>query len=236
MNMKPIVIFGGFLTFSAVYHDMRQGLIDHTGQPVWIVHTRVSDWLLSVRQRGWAVLLDKLDRTVRGAQGGDSDQKITLVGHSAGGVLARLYLSPTPFLGRAYNGLERVERLITLGSPHHSLGGLRRGGNLARWMDAHYPGATFSPPVEYITVAGKWLRGSQFGTRLSRWLYREYREIGGDGAAWGDGVTPVDSALLEGAQQVILEQVSHYALLDEKWYGSREVIPQWWPANTPDTG
>jgi hypothetical protein len=35
---------------------------------------------------------------------------------------------------------------------------------------------------------------------------------------------------------VILEQVSHYTILDEQWYGSREVIPQWWPANNLASG
>jgi alpha-beta hydrolase superfamily lysophospholipase len=70
----------------------------------------------------WARLLAGLDRAVQQAARSEPDVKITLVGCSAGGALARLYLYPDPFLGRAYQGLKRVNHLITLGSPHHSQG------------------------------------------------------------------------------------------------------------------
>jgi hypothetical protein len=39
---------------------------------------------------------------------------------------------------------------------------------------------------------------------------------------------PVPSALLDGAQQVILDDVSHFSVFGEPWYGSPETIPLWW--------
>jgi pimeloyl-ACP methyl ester carboxylesterase len=189
---QPIVIFGGFLSFEMIYRDMRDALIAVTGQPVSIVRTLGLDWLPSVSRLGWMHLLRILDRTVRRAAQRSSTGKVTLIGHSAGGVLARLYLSPRPFLGHAYGGLDRVDQLITLGSPHHNRGGLTHGGRMSRWIDQHYPGAAFAPQVKYTSVAGQWLRGNRAGTSRERLAFEVYRDVGGDGNAWGDGLIPIE--------------------------------------------
>jgi pimeloyl-ACP methyl ester carboxylesterase len=207
---------------------MRRELHALTGQPVSIVPTRSLEWVASVSFSGVARLLDKLHRTVRHAVAGSPTGKITLVGHSAGGVFSRLYLSPEPFAGRSYAGLQHVDRLITLGSPHHSQGGTTRGGRISRYADQHLPGAYFAGQVAYTTVAGKWLRGSLLTTRQARRAYSVYEQIGGRGDVWGDGLIPVPSALLDGAQQVILDDVSHFSVFGEPWYGSPETIPLWW--------
>ncbi len=231
---QPIVILGGFLSPGTVYAGMRQALAAHSGQPVSVVDTQVYDWLPSVSLAGWALLLMKLDRTVRRAAQDSATGKVTLVGHSAGGVLARIFLSPEPFLGRRYAGLERVVHLITLGSPHHNQGGLRRGGRMSRWADRHYPGAAFSPPVTYTSVAGKLSRGDPNGLPRAQWAGRVYREICGDGEAWGDGLVPVPSALLSGSGQIVLDGVSHYSIFGARWYGSPEVLPLWWDSAAGD--
>jgi pimeloyl-ACP methyl ester carboxylesterase len=226
--LKPIVIFGGFLSFPMVYREMREALAAYTGQPTWVVDTFSHDWLLSVNMAGWKRLLDKLDRMVRQAAKDSSSGKVTLVGHSAGGVLARLYLSPKPFLDRAYHGSEIVDQLITLGSPHLNLGGLNRGGRMSRWVERACPGATFTPRVQYTSVAGQYVCGARSGSVRERWLYNAYRDLCGEGTTCGDGLVPVKSALLAGAEPVILDGVSHFTGFGAAWYGNAEVIPLWW--------
>ena len=121
---QPIVIFGGFLSADRIYFALRETLAALTRQHVSVVQTRSLDWLPSVSQVGWAVLLRKLDRAVRAAAQISPTGQVTLIGHSAGGVLARLYLSPRSFYGESFRGFQRVSHLITLGSPHHNRGGL----------------------------------------------------------------------------------------------------------------
>lgn len=226
--VQPIVIFGGFMSFSMLYWEMRDALASIARQPVWIVQTVGHDWLPSVTSLGWAFLLRKLDQTVRQALGDSETGKVTLIGHSAGGVLARLYLNPKPFWGHVYRGRDTVDHLITLGSPHYNRGGLTFGGPMSRWVEHRCPDACHAPQVRYTSVAGKLIRGDANGSLHARWVYHNYDKIGGDGKAWGDGLIPVDSALLRGSNQVVLDGVSHFSGFGGPWYASPEIIPLWW--------
>ena len=225
---RPIVLMGGFASYDALYAGLRDTLVEITGQPVWVVKMQSLDWLPAVVPAGWLYLLDKLAHTVRRAAQGSETGKVTLVGHSAGGVLARLYLSPRPFLGRTYNGLEVVDRLITLGSPHDNRHPVH-GGWMSRWIERRYPGAYFAGQVHYVSVAGRLIRGKRDGSLRERNAYRMYRGIAGQGDIWGDGLIPVRSALLEGSQQIVLDGVSHFTGFGGPWYGAEDVVPRWWP-------
>jgi len=230
MATQPVVLFGGFLSFATLYWGMRDVLVRISEQPVSIVETWGHDWLPSITPLGWLHLLRKLDYTVRQAVSDSATGKVTLIAHSAGGVLARLYLSPNPFLGRTFRGLDYISHLITLGSPHHNQGGLMRGGQMSRWIEKRYPGTCFAPQVKYISVAGKLVRGSRSGSLQERWAFNVYKEIGGDGYAWGDGLIPVQAALLRGSHQITLDGVGHFSGFGGPWYGSQEIISLWWPA------
>ncbi len=225
---QPIIILGGFLSFPLLYCEMQDALTQLTGASVSVVEIQSVDWVLASFAPGWIRLLRKLDRAVREAAGRSVTGKITLIGHSAGGVLGRLYLSPRPFLGRTYPGWDRVDHLITLGSPHYSRPRWTHGGAMSRWIEKRYPGAFFAPQVRYTSVAGKLIRGNRQGSLRERHVYAFYEDIGGEGAAWGDGLIPVASALLGGAQQIALEGVSHFTGFGGPWYGAAEVIPRWW--------
>ncbi len=223
-EQQPVVILGGFLSVPGAYGSMRDQLAHMTGQPVRIVGAWIHDWLWSATPAGWANLLRKLDRAVRLSVLESSTGKVTLVGHSSGGVIGRLYLGDRPFLGHAYNGSKCVDRLITLGSPHHNL----RVGGMRRWVDEQYPGAYFAPLVQYTCVGGKRVCGSPDGTMAQRFAYASYRRLSGTGDAWGDGLVPISSTQLHGARHIILEGVSHFALSRTLWYGSPQVVPRWW--------
>jgi len=220
---KPIVILGGFLSTPMLYERMRQCLASLTGQPVYVAAARTPDWFCAVSRTGWAHLLQKLDRAVRDAAQRSPAGKVTLVGHSSGGVIGRLYLASEPFEGRVYNGLERVDLLVSLGSPHHN----RHVGRIRQWVDQHYPGSYYVPAVRYVSVAGKSVRGDRHGSLAQRWAHHAYARLCGEGRVWGDGLVPVQSALLAGSQQITLEGVTHFG---QEWYGSERAVARWWQA------
>ena len=224
--VQPIVFIGGFLSFPAIYEEMRQTLEVSAGQPVRIVDACIHDWLLATTPAGWKRLLDKLRHTVRQALRDSSTGKVTIVGHSAGGVVARLYLSPDPFLGVAYSGLDHVACLITLGSPHYS----ERGTRMRQWVEKMYPGAYFAPRIGYVSVAGEAVEGQRDGSLRERCAYLLYQRLAGDGNAWGDGLVPVRSALLRGSLLIVLDGVSHFSGFGGPWYGEQEIVPLWWNA------
>jgi hypothetical protein len=225
---QPIVILGGFLSFPGTYQRMQETMAELADQPVWVAQAFLHDWVLAVTPVGWKRLLDKLQHTVQQAIGSSSTGKISLIGHSAGGVVSRLYLSPEPFLGIAYCGLEHVDHLVTLGSPHHS----RRGTRMRQWVDEEYPGAYYAPQVAYTSVAGRAVQGRRHGSLRERCAYRFYSRLSEGGNTWGDGLVPTESALLRGSRQIALEGVSHYTGFGGPWYGDDEIIPLWWNADS----
>ena len=228
----PVVICGGFLSFAMLYTELRETLQTLTHRPAAIADIGSGDWLFSVAPPGWIPLLDQLGVAVQTLMHQAGGQKVTLIGHSAGGVLARLYLSPRPFYGRTYRGLDRVAHLITLGSPHYNQQQKLFGSWMARWVEKRYPGAAFAPDVRYTAVAGKLIYGRSEGSLRERHAHEFYEDIGGEGETWGDGLIPVASALLEGAQQIILDDVGHFAGFGGPWYGEADVVQRWWSAAT----
>jgi hypothetical protein len=98
---------------------------------------------------------------------------------------------------------------------------------LACYANEHAPGAYAATEIAYTSVAGCSLRGKPGGTFRERHAYDFYRRLGGDGESCGDGLVPVWSALLEGANQVTLDGVGHYKGYGSLWYGSPDVVPGW---------
>ncbi len=223
-DCPPVVILGGFLATRRHYWEMQPALEKIVRQKVYVVPTTRLDWLLAYRPFGWGRILKKLDRTVRKVLARTGAEKVVLVGHSLGGVMARIYLSPEPFRGRAYGGKELVRALITLGSPHRN----GRGDTMRHWVEQTYPGAFFEPAVRYVSVAGKARRGDLNGKSLDREAYRSYEYLCGRGAVWGDGRVPVDSALLEGSVPVVLDGVFHSPKRGSPWYGNTWIVRAWW--------
>jgi pimeloyl-ACP methyl ester carboxylesterase len=227
MPPDPVVIIPGFLLTPARFVEMRAALTSLGGPDVRVVPLTLVDWAASVLPAGWTRILDKIDGTVDRALEVSVAEKVVLVGHSTGGVMGRLFLAPEPFRGRVYDGRRRVRGLITLGSPHQAL----RASPMRRRVQKLYPGAFFAPGVAYLSVAGKAVRGDPRGGPRERSAFRGYRTICGDGAAWGDGIVPVGSALLDGSRHLVLDDVHHYARREgRRWYGSADAVSGWWRA------
>jgi hypothetical protein len=202
-----------------------QGFLQEiSGQKVWIVPINMYAWFGSITLSGWVRLLNKIEDTVLKVVQESKTGKVTLVGHSSGGILGRLFLSPEPLKGHAYNGLNFVDTLITLGSPHYN----HKGAALRKWVEEKYPGAYFEANVRYISVVGKAIQGKKLGSFKERLTYWSYKTLCGRGDVWGDGFVPLPSALLKGSQKVIVDGIRHYSRSKHLWYGSEEAVLSWW--------
>lgn len=229
---QPIVILGGFLITQEAYQPMRQTLAERSHQPperVELVPVGKLEWLLTVFPFAWARILDRVAEAVARQAAESPTGRVTLVGHSSGGIMARLFLDDRPFEGRRWNGRALVDTLVMLGSPHTALKATPLRQKVAREL----PGCAFAPAVRYVSVAGSVdldpARGEASDT-ARRLAPSAYRNSSGDANDKGDGLVPVCSALLEGSEAVVLEGVAHGGAFGPRWYGTPEVVARWWSA------
>lgn len=227
----PTVILPGYFASALEYKNLEQSL-QASGFPTVTVPLIQRDWFPTLGGRSMVPILRKIDQTVKQQLEQHNTSKINLIGHSAGGWIARLYLGEIPYnihndvsneagLWHAY---PYVATLVTLGTPHVSQ---------ERWtkrnldfVKINYPGA-FYPEVRYVCVAGKAIYGER---KLGQWLaYSSYQQTCGIGNCWGDGITPIEAAHLEGAINLTLEGVLHSPRRRGMWYGSPAAMQAWMP-------
>jgi pimeloyl-ACP methyl ester carboxylesterase len=223
VSAQPVVVLGGFLIGAEAYAPMCRWVEQQQQQPVALVPASRVDWLCTSWRFGWRRLLDRVAQHVEQLAECSPTGKVTLIGHSSGGVMLRLFLAEAPFAGRCYNGKRWVNRLYTLGSPHTAL----RATPLRAMVDRLYPGAFFADAVDYISVAG--VLADHQGSALSRRMGpRSYQAIAGRNDLRGDGLVPVASAKLKGSDALELPGVAHGGSFGERWYGTPDVVAQWW--------
>lgn len=226
----PTVILPGYFATATDYLRL-QTYLNEQGFPTAIVPLEKRDWLPTFGGRSMVPILRRINATVEKILQQYSASKINLIGHSAGGWIARIYLGEIPYTVHGdvqdnavglWNAHRYVSTLITLGTPHISRERWTRK-NLD-FVALHYPGA-FHPQIRYVCVAGQAVYGKK---AWGSWLaYNSYKLTIGQGEVWGDGITPIAAAHLEGAENLILEGVWHSPRSPGKWYGSPEVIPSW---------
>lgn len=222
---QPIVILGGFLIDPPAYAPMTQRLEQLSGQPVRLVPVGKPEWILTVFAFAWAGILDRVATTVAELAAGSPTGKVTLIGHSSGGIMLRLFLDDAPFQGRRYDGKALADTLVMLGSPHTAL----KATVLRAMVQRRLPGAAFADRVRYVSVAGdlELAEASALGQRMAPGAYRNSSAKADDR---GDGLVPVGSALLDGSTPVVLPGVAHGGAFGARWYGTPEVVDQWWKA------
>ena len=221
MSSAPIVIVGGATWWPGSYREFASLLREISGSEVYVAPITPLDWALGYF-RGFGQLVFEVASTVDRALLDGGSKKAILVGHSAGGLACRVYIGgDPPYGGRRYSGHRRVERLITLGTPHtvtdkERLAPIRRVNEL-------FPGALHGD-LRYLSVAGDAIDGAS-----SPKARRRYERFVEDGRVAGDGVVPVDAAMLPGSESLIVDGVHHNRRLG-RWYGSdRETVECWWP-------
>ena len=224
MPSQPIVILGGFLISPEAYAPMQARLEQLSGQPVQLVAVGKPEWLLTVFAFAWARILDRVATSVAELAARSPTGRVTLIGHSSGGIMLRLFLDDAPFQGRRYNGKALADTLVMLGSPHTAL----KATVLRQMVQRRLPGSAFADQVRYYSVAGD--LDLQSATPMAQRLApTAYRNSSGDAADRGDGLVPVCSALLEGSTPLVLAGVAHGGAFGPSWYGSPAVVERWWP-------
>jgi pimeloyl-ACP methyl ester carboxylesterase len=223
MSKAPIVIVGGASWWPSSYRNLAKMLREISGSEVYIASVTPLDWILGYL-RGFGQLVFEVASTVDRALLESGAKKAVLVGHSAGGLACRVYIGgDPPYGGRRYSGHRRVEALITLGTPH-TVADKSRLAPITRINDL-FPGALHKEAgLRYLSVAGSVEDGA-----TSPGARKRYERFVEDGRVAGDGVVPVDSALLPGSEDMVFDGVYHNKRLG-RWYGSdRETVEQWWP-------
>jgi len=227
---QAIIIIGGYNSIWTSYLKMARELQALSGLPTVAVPLLPWHWWRAERAKQASNVLERLDGTVAWAHRQHQAEDCILVGHSAGGLIARLYLSDRPVWNRIYRGVEHVSGIVTLGSPHCDAGGPDTGWFLTDEANQLAPGAPYFGRVQYHTVAGKSVLGDASGAWRERRAFRSYSFFGASGDTWGDGVVPLSCARLDGAESVILSGVAHSRKYGAAWYGSsKEIIQSWWP-------
>lgn len=156
-TVNPIVIIPGYGASARVYAGLRQNLLDSLppGADVTVVPLSPWSWAATVGGRPVTKVLSTVDATVRATLRRTGASHVTLIGHSAGGWIARLYLGDVPYpdvlTGKAWQGRNHVRQLICLGTPHVS-GEPVTKRNMS-FVNTQYPGA-FYESVEYINFGG----------------------------------------------------------------------------------
>mgnify|MGYP001171779857 CR=1 FL=1 len=218
---QPIVILGGFLISKESYGIMSKILQEEINQPVEVIDVSKYDWLITNWSYGWKRILDKLDKVVKELQKTSKTGKVTLIGHSSGGVMLRMYLGDKEFSGKNYNGKSISNLLITLGSPHQAI----RGTKLRLLVDKLYPGSYYKNNITYISVAGKINLNDNSVSNLSRKTAKKsYQSLTSKENEDGDGIVPLKSALLNGSNHIIMEDTSHSGIFGKNWYCSESKV------------
>ena len=234
-----VLVLGGFLTSPPLYRPLVRRLLERGTADVIVGSVWLPDWLLAAR-RGLGPILTRSSRALLEASSRAAalsmGAPVLVIGHSAGGVSARLLTSPVPFAGRPLNGSARIGAIVTLGTPHlvsdDGALGRRAGVEGATFANRVVPGAYWAPRVGYLAVASRLVAGRRDGDPAARLAWRRYQDlVAAPGAVEmaGDGLIPITSALLPGSPSVVLEEAGHGVWPGATWYGSSAVIDEWWP-------
>ncbi|CAN0065893.1 unnamed protein product [Ectocarpus fasciculatus] len=256
----PVVILPGFGNDARDYTNPLDGgedkaftsALERRGLKTFVVPVERSDWLKvasavvtldfwkgTCRPDGpaYSWYLQKVKETVRTSLEETGADKVLLVGHSAGGWLARATLAE----GMWEEGVaseDVVAGLVTLGSPHFA-GPMDMTRGALTFTSDEYPGAFLKDRgIFYVTVGGAALLGEKDAPRRSRarFAYGSYQTVCGEGATMGDSCVPLVYAHLEGAEQVTLDGVFHSVDKPDEWYGSEGVVDRWLAAVAQELG
>jgi pimeloyl-ACP methyl ester carboxylesterase len=153
-----------------------------------------------------------LDRIAQEIAELDDDEKIILLGHSAGGWLGRAAVGfGSEDEDASMVDLTKVAGIVTLGAPNlpppEGVMDMTRGA--LRITNERFPGAYHAPSIFYITALGLAVKGelqakksAMEPTTLKGFAFNSYAAVCGDGTTIGDGVVPQCSGHLEDAIQV----------------------------------
>lgn len=179
------------------------------------------------------LILDLVEDEIRRVVGEDGlisekTKMVNIVGHSAGGWVARIWMGDEVYEGGTWGAKGRVASLVCLGTPHTSTEAVTKR-NMG-FVNGVYPGC-WVKDVKYVCIGGLGCRVEEQGwwkVWSKEWFAKvSYQMTAGKGVLEGDGVVPVDAAVLEGAENIMIEGVWHSPSSPGPWYGEPEVAQFW---------
>jgi hypothetical protein len=228
-----VLIVGGYLTEPLFYRPMRARLLERGAARVSVAPIHLVDWIAAAFA-GFGPLLLQCGRAIRAARRA-SRSPLLVVGHSAGGIVARLAMSPRPFDGRHAGVATDVACLVTLGTPHllrpHAAWRGNAGQRATRFLAREEPDALFAPSTRRVTVGSIAVppRGADPAPPPKQLLNRILTAfVGPSDDVGGDGIVTDDLARSEGARHITLPDALH-GTYGGPWYGDGHVIDRWWP-------
>ncbi len=234
-----VLVIGGFMSSPPMYRGLRDLILARDAASVTIAPIWLPDWTIATVRGQGAVATRAaralLDAWSSSAEGPSRGAPVLVVGHSAGGVLARILTAPRPFAGRKMSGAGLVGAIVTLGTPHmFSVDGraAQKPGETARWANEHVPGPFWAPTTGYLCVSSDAVVGWPDGDAKQRRTDRFYRGVISAPAGEpipGDGVVPLAAALLPGIPSIVLHDAEHANVIAKHWYGDADHVDAWWP-------
>jgi hypothetical protein len=228
-----VVIIGGFLTEALSFAPMRARLLERGAARVTITPLHWPDWL-AMGIVGMGPVMLRGARAIREARRGAATP-LMVVGHSAGGLIARLAMAPEPIDGRFAGVSDDVGCLVTLGTPYRfdpAIPGWRHAGvRAAEFLERVSPGAWFAPQTAYVSVGSRLVPPSPVRPSLSPGSLGHVITrvaVGQTPGVRGDGLVDEVRARTPGARQVVFDDVLH-GVFGGPWYGDAHIIDRWWP-------
>ncbi|BFG21333.1 hypothetical protein CerSpe_076070 [Prunus speciosa] len=170
-SYRPAVVLPGLGNNSADYQKLELTLSEY-GVATVVAKVSRLDWLRNaaglVDPNYWRGTLSprpvldwylkRVDEAVQEAKELAQGGKLSLVGHSAGGWLARLYIEEF--------GLSDISLLLTLGTPHLPppkgvSGVIDQTRGLLDYVDKNCSKAVYTPEMKYVCIAGRYLQGAR---------------------------------------------------------------------------
>lgn len=234
-----VLLLGGFLTAPPMYSRLVRRLKERGAAEVVVADVWPPDWLLA-SLRGTGPIATRSARALlaagRLARAASEGAPLLVVGHSAGGIMARLLTVPEPFAGRRFGAASRIAAIVTLGTPHEVSSGEGIGRRIhevaSSIADGLVPGSFFAPAIGYVSVASRAVRADLAGTGRERVAHLLYRSVIGRSAVRGtegDGLVPVAATVLAGGRQIVLDTALHGPGAGGPWYGTDAEVDVWWP-------
>ncbi|XP_059651759.1 uncharacterized protein LOC132299261 [Cornus florida] len=171
-NYRPAIILPGLGNNTGDYQKLEYSLREY-GVPTVVAKVSRFDWLRNaaglVDPNYWRgtlrprpVLdwyLKRIDEAVFEAKELAQGGTFSLIGHSAGGWLARVYMEEF--------GFSHISLLLTLGTPHlpppkGSPGVIDQTRGLLYYVENNCAKAVYTPELRYVCIAGRYIRGDRF--------------------------------------------------------------------------
>jgi hypothetical protein len=239
-TVRPtVLILGGYLTAPPLYRHFAERLRARGAAGIVVAPVWTPDWLIA-SARGAGAIATRSGKALlaAGSEAAEVSEgaPVLVLGHSAGGLIARMLTASQPLEGKRFGAAPRIGAIVSLGTPHLLSDGVGIGRflnhSLAAVAEQAAPGACHAPMIGYVSVASRAIRADPQGNGRERVAHLLYRSVLGRGAVTGtegDGLVPVASTRAPGWRHVVVDDALHGPISRTAWYGADSPMDVWWP-------